>query len=71
MPIGPTGRFPQGKFNEQDEGELAIGLAMHENKIVVSFGTPILWTVMDIDTAERFAVTILKMVCEIREKKSG
>ena len=25
--VGPTGRFPQGKLNENDEGELRIDVA--------------------------------------------
>lgn len=39
--LGPTGRFPEGKLNPDDEGEIAIGVAYVEGKVVFDFGKPI------------------------------
>jgi len=49
--IGPTGRFPEGKINEHDEGELRIGIPTDGEKVVVSFGVPVLWLAMTGDQA--------------------
>lgn len=41
--LGPTGKFPNGKLNENDEGELVFGIAIDEGKMVMNFGKPIKW----------------------------
>lgn len=43
---GPTGDFPQGKLNEDDEGGLQIGVTTESGKVVIEFGTPIRWIAM-------------------------
>jgi hypothetical protein len=49
---GPTGEFPQGRLNSEDEGELAVGLAIVQNRIVMHFGKPIVWVGMSADDAD-------------------
>ena len=45
---GPTGRFPLGSLRPDDEGEIAIGLGMFENKgVVLDFGKPVTWVGLD------------------------
>jgi hypothetical protein len=45
MRVGATGRFPQGKLDKTDEGELAIGVAAdHSQQIIrIEFGKPVAW----------------------------
>jgi hypothetical protein len=41
--LGATGRFPEGKLNEHDEGEIAFAVAAdpEHKKILIHFGTPV------------------------------
>lgn len=41
--LGATGKYPQGKISENDEGELKVGITTVNNKIVVSFGKSVTW----------------------------
>ena len=43
--IGATGEFPNGKLNDADEGELAIGVAIDKEKgvVLLEFGKPVNW----------------------------
>jgi hypothetical protein len=66
MKAGPTGNFPQGKLNDDDEGELVIRVGIDQEKIVVHFGTEVAWFGMDVDHAEQFAKNIMDKVTKIR-----
>lgn len=39
--LGPTGRFPDGKLTENDEGELVFTVGVLKRKVVISFGSPV------------------------------
>lgn len=41
--IGPTGKFPDEKLNEDDEGELAFGIIIKDNRLILFFNKPITW----------------------------
>ena len=41
--LGPTGKFPEGHLNENDEGEIRIAIAEVDGKIVINFGKPTTW----------------------------
>lgn len=41
--LGATGKFPEGKLTESDEGEIAFGITHKNGKVVVSFGKPVAW----------------------------
>ena len=36
-------KYPEGKLDEFDQGELAILIGVKNGKVVVSFETPIAW----------------------------
>lgn len=42
---GPTGRFPEGKLCDEDEGEIQIQLGSDRDygKVVIDFGRPVAW----------------------------
>ena len=60
--LGPTGDFPHGKLNAQDEGGLtmAIGLADDGKTVTIDFGKKIAWFGLPKEQAIAFAMTILK-----------
>lgn len=36
--LGATGKFPEGKLTEQDEGEIAFSIGTVNGKVVLNFG---------------------------------
>lgn len=39
--LGPTGRFPEGKLTEADEGETRFQIGVVKGAVVLNFGSPI------------------------------
>lgn len=63
--LGPTGGFPQGKLNEDDEGELQIGIGEEDGKVILAFGTPVHWLGMTPTHAMQLAAAIIARAKEI------
>ena len=42
-PAGPTGRFPEGKMNAEDMGEIAVKIGAENGKVVMDFGPSMGW----------------------------
>ena len=53
--FGPTNRFPQGKLNAHDEGELKMAVLVEENVVKILFGKPIVWLGLPKKEALEFA----------------
>lgn len=55
--IGPTGKFPKGKLNKDDEGELGMRIGTDEKngKVIIDFGSPVHWIGLDADDALKMA----------------
>lgn len=51
--FGATGKFPEGKLNATDEGEIQFGIAadVAANTVVLNFGTPVVWLGLTPDQA--------------------
>lgn len=64
--FGPTGEFPEGKLNKDDEGALVIGITydQKDNLVIIDFGSPVKWFGMRPTQAVEFANTILRRVQE-------
>lgn len=45
MQLGATGKFPMGKLNETDEGDLRIAVAadLQSQRVILNLGTPVAW----------------------------
>ena len=63
--VGPTGEFPEGKLNENDDGELAVGMTIDNGKVVMLFGTPITWIAFSPEQAIEFANQIIEKAKEV------
>ena len=42
-PIGGSRQFPDGKLNQEDEGELTMALGVDQGNVVLNFGKPVGW----------------------------
>lgn len=68
--FGATGRFPEGKLEDSDEGELQLGVAFDKlNGIVrIQFGKPVAWLGLSPSHAIEFAKILLE---KATAKKNG
>ena len=55
--LGATKRYPQGKLNQNDEGEIMFAVAADKSKgkVLINFGKPVAWIGMDREQAIEFA----------------
>ena len=61
--MGATNKFPQGKLQVDDDGELGFAVAVFESKVIMSFGNkPVSWIGLDKEQAKNLAELILKKV---------
>lgn len=67
-PFGATGRFPQGKYIPQDEGEIQFGVAAdkQQGKVLINFGKPVAWFGMDAQQADDLGDLLKAKAAEIR-----
>lgn len=64
--FGATGRYPDGKLNENDEGEISLGIATHEGKVIMNFGdNPIKWIGFTKEQAKIIGEALIKKSEEI------
>lgn len=59
-PLGATNRFPRGKVNGTDEGELRLAVYAKEGTVFVDFGKPTAWLGLDEDSARNLAALLVK-----------
>lgn len=59
--LGATGNFPEGKYNEADEGEIGfhIGVDLNAQVIVFDLGKPVAWLGMKAADARELAAMLL------------
>ena len=64
--LGATGKFPQGKLTENDEGEIKISIGSSKGKVVIDFGKSIAWIGFDPQQAHEIADLIKRHADNIR-----
>jgi uncharacterized protein YcgL (UPF0745 family) len=62
--LGPTGQFPDGKLDENDEGEIAIGAVVFRGRVILNFGKPISVIGFTPQQAEELARDLLRKARE-------
>lgn len=60
--LGPTGRFPDGKISDDDDGEVTVAISRdpRDGLIHVDFGYPISWLALHPAQAVALAAMLLK-----------
>lgn len=64
--LGATGKFPLGKLTPEDEGEIAIGFARHDGKVIVDFGKPTAWIGFTPEQADEIADKLREFAAVVR-----
>jgi hypothetical protein len=59
-PRGPTNRFPRGKVNEHDEGELKLAVYHKDGTVFMDFGKPTAWLGLDKKAAREMAALLME-----------
>jgi len=60
LDLGATGEFPEGKLTDQDEGEVKFAVGFKEGKVILDFGSPVVWMGMSPEQAKELARSLLK-----------
>lgn len=55
---GPTGDYPDGVLNDEDEGGLMVAMSIVRGRVKIDFTKPIAWFALDPDRALAFAAAI-------------
>jgi hypothetical protein len=73
MGLGATGKFPLGKMNETDQGEIIVGIAAvpADKLVVMNFGTPTAYIAFTGDQALEIADSLRDRALELRGIKPG
>jgi hypothetical protein len=64
-------RFPRGKLNADDEGQLAVAITTKDKTVIIDFGKPVVWFGLDYHTAMALADNIRLRAQEIKPKSGG
>ena len=64
--FGATGKFPDGKLREEDEGEIKFGIAadLNSNRLIVNFGK----SVASIGMTKEQAIGLAEMITKRAEE---
>lgn len=57
--LGATGRYPSGKLNSSDEGELKMAVSVRDGLVHIDFGKSVQWFAMPPALAVKFAELIV------------
>jgi hypothetical protein len=63
--IGATGKFPDGKINEKDEGELQFAMTVSDGRLIMNFGKPVAWIGFEKEQVEELISYLTKKLCEM------
>ena len=63
-------QFPEGKLNEDDEGETQVALGIDNGNVMILFTKPITWIGGDPDWADRLADAIKEKAQMVRAMKT-
>lgn len=59
-PLGATGKFPNGKLSENDEGELQFAVFKKDDTVIIEFGKPVKTLGLTPDQAIQIAKALCK-----------
>lgn len=65
LQLGETGRFPEGKIVDHDEGELKSAITTYKGKVIVSFGKPVAFVGLTAKQAVEFADILKKHALDL------
>jgi hypothetical protein len=58
--LGATGKFPEGKLNDDDEGELQASIRTEGKNVIIDFGKPVAWLALPKEDAIASGMSLIK-----------
>lgn len=58
--LGATGKFPEGKLVEHDEGEIQFSVRTFEGKVIIEWGKSVKWIGMNATQALELAACLIR-----------
>lgn len=52
--------YPDGKLNEEDEGEIGILIGLEDGNVIIQFPSPVVWLGLPGDQAIEMGRTLIK-----------
>jgi len=68
---GKTGKYPRGKLNAHDEGELQLAIGHKDGNVILDFGTPVAWLGLPPKEAKDLGMMLIKHANEIEGNLDG
>lgn len=59
--LGPTGQYPRGKIDPNDDGELNLAIGAVDGKVKIEFGIKVAWLAMYPEQARTMAASLVYM----------
>lgn len=69
--LGATGKFPRGKLNASDEGQITMGLAVdhHGGVVRLEFGKPVAWLGLPAREARELGELLIAKAAELEARQ--
>ena len=62
--LGATMKFPRGKLNDSDEGELQMGITVRQGTVILAFGKEVAWLGLTPQIARDLGRTLIERADE-------
>ena len=62
-------KFPRGKLNTDDEGQIQMGVTVDQDCVVIAFPSPVTWFAMPAELADQLAETLKTRAAEARRNR--
>lgn len=63
--LGATGKFPEGKLNDNDEGEIKMAVGVENKKVIINFGKQVAWVGFSSEQARELAESLSKKADDV------
>jgi hypothetical protein len=65
----PFRRYPRGRLNADDEGEIQMAVTVQDDVVVIAFPKRLSWVGLPAELAEELAQTLLTRATEARKNR--
>jgi hypothetical protein len=65
----PERQFLRGKLNQDDEGEISLGVTVDQDVVVIAFKSPVTWIGMPAEQAEELARVLVARAADAKRNR--